>query len=55
MKKWTLGMRITAALAVVGILTAIGGIIGILSLEKISSRVDQLASLDAVLALAPRS
>ena len=45
-------MRITAALAVVGILTAIGGIIGILSLEKISARVDQLASLDVPATLA---
>ncbi len=45
-------MRITAALAVVGILTAIGGIIGILSLKTISARVDQLASLDVPATLA---
>ncbi|HPK49267.1 MAG TPA: methyl-accepting chemotaxis protein [Opitutaceae bacterium] len=52
MKKWTLGMRITAALAVVGILTAIGGIIGIISLGKISARVNQLATLDVPATLA---
>ena len=39
MKKWTLGTRIAATLIVVGLLTSVGGVVGMIALSRLSQEI----------------